>query len=204
MAVELLLATSSVHKLTEMRRLIMAAGLELTVLGLSDVAGYPEPVEDGDSFVDNAIIKAQTGLAASGLPTLADDSGLCVDVLNGMPGVRSARWAGGHGDDQENLDLLLRQIDDVAPNRRGAHYSCAMALAMPGGLEAVEGQIDGRLLMSRRGTGGFGYDPIFVPSSQDLTFAEMTAEQKDAFSHRGRALRAIMPALALLAATASN
>ncbi len=137
-----------------------------------------------------------TVAAATGLPAVADDSGLCVDALNGMPGIFSARWAGKHGGDDANLDLVLAQISDIPDERRGAHFACAAALALPGGVvEVVEGRIFGRLLRARRGEQGFGYDPIFLPHGHDRTTAEMSAVEKDAISHRGQALRALLPAL---------
>jgi XTP/dITP diphosphohydrolase len=156
----------------------------------------PDVVEDGLTFAANALKKARFVAAATRLPAVADDSGLCVDALNGMPGVFSARWAGRHGDDAANLDLVLAQLSDVADESRGAHFACAAALALPTGEErVVEGRIDGTLLRARRGTGGFGYDPVFLPDGFDLTTAEMAPEQKNAISHRGRAFRALAPAI---------
>ncbi len=137
--------------------------------------------------------------AFSGLPTVAEDSGLCVDAMNGMPGVLSARWSGQHGDDAANLELLLAQLEDVPEARRGAHFTCAAALVLPGGREHVsEGTVHGRLIRERRGSNGFGYDPIFVPDSAELTTAEMSSEAKDAISHRGRAMRGLAPVIAAL------
>jgi XTP/dITP diphosphohydrolase len=130
----------------------------------------------------------------SGLPAVADDSGLCVDALNGMPGVFSARWAGAHGDDRANLDLLLAQVSDVPADRLTAHFTCAAALALPSGEErVVEGILPGRVVLSPRGVNGFGYDPIFVPDGETRTTAELSPEEKDAISHRGRAFRALAP-----------
>jgi XTP/dITP diphosphohydrolase len=150
--------------------------------------------ETGLTFAENALLKAHAAARFTGLPAVADDSGLGIDALNGMPGVFSARWAGRHGDDKANLDLVLAQLSDIADPRRGAHFVCAAALALPDGREwVVEGRLDGNLTMSPRGSGGFGYDPIFVPEGSEITTAEMTPEDKDAISHRGRAFRALAP-----------
>ena len=150
--------------------------------------------ETGLTFAENALLKAHAVARFTGLPAVADDSGLCVDALNGMPGVYSARWAGRHGDDKANLDLVLAQLSDITDPRRGAHFLCAAALALPDGAEWVaEGSLDGNLTTSPRGSGGFGYDPIFVPDGFEITTAEMTPEDKDAISHRGRAFRALAP-----------
>jgi XTP/dITP diphosphohydrolase len=193
--VKLLLASSSAHKVAELSRLLAAEHVMVDVVSLVDVASYPEPVEDGSTFEDNALIKARAGYAATGLTTLADDSGIEVDVLNGMPGVRSARWAGGHGDDAENLALLLRQVDDVEPARRTARFVAAMALVGPAGETTVRGVVEGVLAHEPRGNHGFGYDPIFQPLGDTRTTAQMSDEDKDSISHRGRALRAIIPAI---------
>ena len=152
--------------------------------------------ETGATFEANALLKARAIADYTGLPAVADDSGLCVDALNGMPGVLSARWAGGHGDDQANLNLVLAQVADVPDTRLGAQFVCAAALVVPGpGARewVVTGQVEGRLIRAPRGSGGFGYDPIFVPDGFEQTTAEMTAEAKDAISHRGRAFRALTP-----------
>jgi len=199
----LLLASGSGHKVAELRRILAAEHVDVDVVGVADVAPYPEPVEDGRTFEDNALIKARAGFARTGLATLADDSGLEVDVLNGMPGVRSARWAGGHGHDGDNLALLLRQIDDVPPERRTARFVAAMALVWGGGETVVRGVVEGRLATVPRGERGFGYDPVFVPDGQALTTAEMTDAAKDAISHRGRALRAMIPHIVALAGEGS-
>ncbi|MCL1907158.1 MAG: RdgB/HAM1 family non-canonical purine NTP pyrophosphatase [Propionibacteriaceae bacterium] len=191
------LATGSDHKITELRRILVANGVDGVVLGLGDVDPYPEPVEDGDTFEANALIKAREGFARTGLPTLADDSGIEVDVLNRMPGVRSARWAGSGAGDGENLALLIRQIDDVAPEKRTARFVCAMALVWDGGEQVVRGVVEGTLAEAPRGQGGFGYDPLFIPEGETRTTAEMSPEEKDAISHRGRALRAMIPHLRL-------
>jgi XTP/dITP diphosphohydrolase len=189
---QLLLASGNAAKLAELRRL--TAGLDLPVLGLADVTAYPEPPEDGLTFEDNALAKAQAGAVATGLPTLADDSGIEVDVLNKMPGVRSARWAGVGATDQANLDLLIRQLADVPDHRRRCRFVCVVALVTPGAEPVVlRRTVEGTALRAPRGTNGFGYDPIFLPLGSDRTTAEMAPAEKDAISHRGKALRAILP-----------
>jgi XTP/dITP diphosphohydrolase len=191
--VKLFLATRNDGKLAEMRR-ILDAGVE--VVGLDAVAPYDEPVEDRPTFEGNALLKARAGLAATGLPSVADDSGLCVDALNGMPGVLSARWAGSHGDDGANLRLVLDQLSAVPDELRGASFVCAAALALPTGEEhVVEGRLVGSLVHEPRGSGGFGYDPVFVPEADTRTTAEMSAAEKNAISHRGNAFRALAPAI---------
>jgi XTP/dITP diphosphohydrolase len=196
MTVRLVLATRNAKKLAELDRLLRAEGLNVEILGTDSFSDLPEIAETEATFAGNALLKARAVAAHTGLPAIADDSGLCVDALNGMPGVLSARWAGGHGDDDANLDLVLAQLADVPAERRGARFVCAAALATPDGHEeVVEGRVEGVLLMKRRGTGGFGYDPIFRPHGFDLTTAEMTAEQKDAISHRGHAMRALLPTI---------
>ena len=196
-----LLGTANRHKLAELRRLLAAEGVTgLAVIGLPDLPGYREPVEDGATFEDNALIKARAAASASGLPALADDSGLCVDALNGMPGVFSARWSGRHGDDEANLRLVLAQVADVPDDRRGAQFDCAAALVLPSGAEHVlRASWRGALARAARGANGFGYDPIFVPAGETRTSAELDPDEKDARSHRGQALRAILPRLRALA-----
>ena len=199
MSVSLVLATRNDHKVDEVRSILGAAGLEVPLVGLSGFPDGPDVVEDGLTFAANALKKARAVSAATGLPAVADDSGLCVDALNGMPGVFSARWAGRHGDDDANLDLVLSQVADVPDADRGASFVCAAALAVPVGEErVVEGRIVGRLLRARRGSGGFGYDPIFLPAGHDRTTAEMTAAEKNVISHRGEAFRALAPGIAEL------
>ncbi|GAB3564553.1 RdgB/HAM1 family non-canonical purine NTP pyrophosphatase [Amycolatopsis endophytica] len=192
-----LLATRNPKKLDELRRILAAEGIEgLEVIGLADVPEFPEAPETGATFEENAVAKARDAVAATGLPAVADDSGIAVDALNGMPGVLSARWSGRHGDDQANLDLVLAQLTDTPDERRGAGFVCAAALVLPGGEETtVRGEWRGRLIRKARGTHGFGYDPIFVPEGETRTSAEMEPAEKDAASHRGRALRALLPAL---------
>ena len=185
---KLLLATRNVKKLRELQRILSAVEL----VGLDDVPPYDEVPESGLTFAENALIKARAGVAATGLPTVADDSGLTVDALNGMPGVFSARWSGRHGDDKANLELVLAQVVDVPDPLRGAAFVAAAALVLPDGREwTVEGEMRGRLVRAPRGSGGFGYDPIFVAAGQTRTNAELSPAEKDAISHRGKAFRAL-------------
>jgi XTP/dITP diphosphohydrolase len=197
------LATRNRKKLTELRRITQALVPDVEVLGLDDVDPYDEPAETEPTFAGNALIKARAAVVATGLPALADDSGLCVDALNGMPGVLSARWSGRAKDDEANNALLLAQVADVPDSRRGAAFFCAMALVLPDGTETVEtGELRGRLLRAPQGAGGFGYDPLFVADGRTVSNAELAPADKDAISHRGRALRAIVPAVAAALATA--
>jgi XTP/dITP diphosphohydrolase len=190
------LATRNAAKLRELARILGAEdrGAQIRLAGLDEFPGAPDVPETGATFEENALLKARAIADYTGLPAVADDSGLCVDALNGMPGVLSARWAGGHGDDQANLELVLAQVADVPDARLGARFVCAAALVAPGAREwVVTGQVEGRLIRAPRGSGGFGYDPIFLPDGFGQTTAEMTAEAKDAISHRGRAFRALTP-----------
>ncbi|UQU63785.1 RdgB/HAM1 family non-canonical purine NTP pyrophosphatase [Couchioplanes caeruleus] len=199
MTARLLLATANRKKLVELQRILdLALGTGRTELvGLGDFPDYPDVPETGLTFGENALIKAREGASRTGLPTVADDSGLAVDALNGMPGVFSARWSGGHGDDQANLDLVLAQIGDVPDEHRGGAFVCAAALVLPNGREhLVEGRQTGRILRARRGTGGFGYDPIFLGDGQDRTNAELSPAEKDAISHRGKAFRELAKVIA--------
>ena len=170
------------------------------VVGLDEVVAYAEPVEDEPTFQGNALLKARAGRTVTGLPTLADDSGLCVDALNGMPGVLSARWAGPPRSDERNNALLLAQLEDVPDERRRAHFACAVAFCHPDGTElVVHGRMPGRIIRETRGDGGFGYDVVFVAdehTSPELTSAELDPAEKDRISHRGRALREIAPDVA--------
>ena len=199
------LASANAKKIVEMQRILAEHVPGIEVLGIADVEGYVEPVEDQPSFEGNALLKARAGVAATGLPSIADDSGLCVDALNGMPGVLSARWSGAPRDDKASADernnrLLLDQLHDVPDERRGAHFTCAVAWVMPDGRErVVEGRMDGRIVRAPRGSGGFGYDVVFVAlehDADDLTSAELEPGEKDRISHRGRALRALAPQVA--------
>jgi XTP/dITP diphosphohydrolase len=195
------LATRNVAKLRELARILGAEdhGTQIRLVGLDEYPGVPDVPETGATFEENALLKARAIADYTGLPAVADDSGLCVDALSGMPGVLSARWAGGHGDDKANLDLVLAQVADVPDARLGARFVCAAALVVPAaevvpaGEWVVTGRVEGRLIRAPRGSGGFGYDPIFLPDGFDQTTAEMTAEAKDAISHRGRAFRALTP-----------
>lgn len=197
----LLVASRNAKKLAELGRILEAEGVAgLTVVGLADVPDFPEAPETGATFEENALAKARDAVAATGLPTIADDSGLTVDALNGMPGVLSARWAGGHGDDKANLDLVLAQLRDVPDERRGGGFVCAAALVTPEGTETVvRGEWRGTIIREPHGTNGFGYDPIFVPEGYQQTSAELPPETKDELSHRGQALRLLLPALRQLA-----
>jgi XTP/dITP diphosphohydrolase len=197
MSTRLLLATRNAGKLAELRRLLETAVPGVEVLGLRDVPEYPEAPETGATFEENALLKAREAVRYTGLPAVADDSGLTVDALNGMPGVLSARWSGRHGDDDANTALLLGQVADVPDERRGAAFVCAAALVTPDGTERViERQWRGRLVHAKRGSNGFGYDPVFVPDGLDVTSAELAPEEKDARSHRGQAFAALVPVLA--------
>jgi len=222
------LATRNGAKLRELARILGAedsGGAQIRLAGLDEFPGAPDVPETGATFEENALLKARAIASYTGLPSVADDSGLCVDALSGMPGVLSARWAGGHGDDQANLELVLAQVADVPDTRLGAQFVCAAALVAPALLAGgttpqdppapggatrpprppwappvppgrewvVTGRVEGRLIRSPRGRGGFGYDPIFLPDGFGQTTAEMTAEAKDAISHRGRAFRALAP-----------
>jgi XTP/dITP diphosphohydrolase len=190
------LATRNAQKLAELRRIVAAEAPDVQVLGLVDITAYPEPAESERTFEGNALLKARACVAAAGLPALADDSGLAVDVLNQMPGVRSARWAGPGASDEENNELLLRQLSDVPTAERTARFVCAMALVLPDGTEHVRvGEMRGRVGVSPAGDYGFGYDPLFVADGYAMTNGELDPSAKDAISHRGRAVRAILPVL---------
>lgn len=197
------LASANAKKILEMQRILAEQVPDIEVVGIGDVEGYVEPVEDQPDFGGNALLKARAGVAATGLPSVADDSGLCVDALNGMPGVLSARWSGVEKDDRRNNELLLAQLRDVPDERRGAHFACAVAWVLPDGRErVVEGRMDGRIVREVRGAGGFGYDVLFVAREHDadggpgLTSAELPPGEKDRISHRGRALRELAPQVA--------
>ena len=197
MSVRLLLATRNSGKLAELQRLLATAVPGVEVVGLHDVPEYPEAPETGATFEENALLKAREAVRYTGLPAVADDSGLAVDALNGMPGVLSARWSGRHGDDAANTALLLGQLADVPDERRGGAFVCAAALVTPEGTEHVlERQWRGTVVRAPRGTNGFGYDPVFVPEGLDVTSAELSPAEKDALSHRGQAFAALVPVLA--------
>jgi len=201
--VKVFLASRNAKKLAEMERILAEHLPGIQVVGLDDVPAYDEPVEDQPTFEGNALLKARVGLEVTGLPTVADDSGLCVDALNGMPGVVSARWSGPPrgstlGNDDRNNRLLLDQLADVPDERRTAHFVCAVAFcAAPGEELVVHGEMHGRIVHETRGAGGFGYDVVFEADDQPgVTTAELTVADKDAISHRGRALRQLAPLVA--------
>lgn len=196
------LASRNAKKLEEMDRILAPLVPGVRVVGLDDladlgIATYDEPVEDEPTFAGNALLKARAGFAATGLVSVADDSGLCVDALNGMPGVLSARWSGPPKSDARNNELLLAQLADVPDERRGGHFRCAVAVVHAGGELVVEGRMDGRIRRAVAGSGGFGYDVLFEADDHSgVTTAELSREDKDAISHRGRALRELAPLLA--------
>ena len=193
-----MLASNNAKKLVELRRTFEAAGTDVDIVGLAEVSDAPAPEETGTTFVENALIKARAAARDTGLPALADDSGLEVDALNRMPGIRSARWSGREATDVRNLQLLLDQTFDLPHERRRGRFVCAMAFVDPDGTEIAKvATMEGRIISEARGENGFGYAPMFVPDAQpgDLTSAEMADDVKDAISHRGQAVRAIVPAV---------
>jgi XTP/dITP diphosphohydrolase len=195
------LATRNEHKVTELRRILAGLLPGAVLTGMDAFPGVADVAETGVTFAENALLKASAVAQATGLPCIADDSGLAVDVLGGSPGVFSARWAGRHGDDRANLSLLLAQLADVPDEHRGAHFACAAAFVAPSGVQqVVHGRLLGTLVREPRGTHGFGYDPILVPDGQTRTCAELTADEKDAISHRGHAFRALAEQLPVLLA----
>lgn len=197
---ELLVASRNPKKLAELRRVLDAAGVSgLSLLSLADVPPFDEAPETGATFEENALAKATDGFRATGLACVADDSGIAVAALNGMPGVLSARWSGKHGDDAANTALLLGQLADVPDERRGAAFVSACALVSSAGSTVVRGEWPGTVTREPRGAGGFGYDPVFLPDGSALTAAELSPAEKDAASHRGRALALLVPALRELA-----
>ncbi|TQK44841.1 XTP/dITP diphosphohydrolase [Streptomyces sp. SLBN-118] len=190
----LILATRNTGKITELRAILADAGLTHELVGADAYPEVPDVKETGVTFTENALLKAHALAQATGLPAVSDDSGLCVDVLGGAPGIFSARWAGRHGDDRANLTLLLDQLSDIDELHRGAHFACAAALVLPDGTErVVEGRLRGTLRYAPEGSGGFGYDPILQPEGDTRTCAELTPEEKNAISHRGHAFRALVP-----------
>lgn len=192
------LATRNEHKVAELRHILsdVAAELDLEIVGVASFPDVPDVVEDGVTFEENARLKASSLARATGLPALADDSGLAVDVMGGAPGIFSARWAGRHGDDRANLELLLAQLADVRDEHRGAAFVCAAVLALPDGtVRSAEGRLPGTLAREPKGENGFGYDPILVVEGDSRHCAELLPEEKNAISHRGRAFRAMVPHL---------
>ena len=199
MTTKVVIASRNEHKIDEMRRILNEAGLSLDLVGIQEFPDLPDVDETGETFAENALLKAREICAFTGLPAIADDSGLCVDALGGMPGILSARWSGTHGNDLANLQLLLAQISHVASDRRTASFRCAAAIVTPSGAEkVVEGVMAGRLIDTPRGANGFGYDPIFIADGYSITTAEMDSASKDAISHRGRAIAALAPTLSQL------
>ncbi|NWO15617.1 MAG: RdgB/HAM1 family non-canonical purine NTP pyrophosphatase [Corynebacterium sp.] len=200
---KLLVASNNAKKLGELEKILADAGIDsVELVPLRDVEPYDEPVEDGRTFADNALIKAHAGAQATGLACIADDSGIAVEELNGMPGVLSARWSGQHGNDAANNELLLAQMEHVPSERRQAAFVSVCALVTPAGQEHVaEGRWPGTLLTAPRGEAGFGYDPLFQPEGDTRSSAEMTPEEKNAASHRGRALAQLVPVIEKLAAS---
>lgn len=194
------MASRNPKKLAELRRVLDGAGVSgLTLVSLDQVPPFDEAPETGATFEENALAKARDGFAATGSPCVADDSGLTVAALNGMPGVLSARWSGAHGDDAANTALLLAQLRDVPDGRRGAAFVSACALVSAAGETVVRGEWPGSIAREPRGDGGFGYDPVFIPDGESRTAAQLSPEEKDAASHRGRALALLVPALRALA-----
>ncbi len=195
MAHQLLLATRNKGKIEEFRRILEAiAPGEIELIGLDSFPDLHDVVEDGKTFQENALKKAREMCEATGIAAIADDSGLCIDFLNGDPGIFSARWAGSHGDDAANIAKVLQQLDGIPENQRGAHFTCVAALYLPDGRShCEEAQFRGSILLSPIGDQGFGYDPIFKPAGYVISSAQMSAEEKDSISHRGKSLRAIAP-----------
>ncbi len=192
----IVVATHNKKKAAELHRVLAASGVDAEVKGLDEFPAYPEPAETERTFEGNALIKARAAVAATGCLAVADDSGLEVDLLNGMPGVRSARWSGPDATDKRNLDLVLAQLADTADEDRTARFVCAMAMVAPDGTEQlVRGVMEGRLILTPRGSNGFGYDPAFVAEGSDRTNAELAPEEKDSISHRGQAVRLMVPLL---------
>lgn len=191
------LASRNPKKLKELRRILAEVAPSIELVGLDDVPEYPEAPETELTFAGNALLKAREATRHTGLPAMADDSGITVDALNGMPGVFSARWSGRHGDDRANLELMLGQIGDVPDEHRGGAFVCAAAFVSPDGTELVAlGEVRGHIIREPRGVNGFGYDPVFVAEGQELTTAELAPEVKDSLSHRGRAFRELAARLA--------
>lgn len=196
---KIVLATRNLGKVEEFERMLKSASLDIEVLGLRDFPDMPDVEETGTTFAENALLKAHQISEYTGLPALADDSGLCVDALGGAPGIFSARWAGTHGDDVANLNKVLAEVKALNSPDLGARFRCAVALVIPanhqaGAQEIVhEGEMVGHLVMEPRGENGFGYDPIFQPLGYTVTSAQLPSEEKDAISHRGRALTAMLP-----------
>ena len=195
MSHKLVLATRNQGKIIEFRRILEAlAPGEIELVGVDQFPDLVDVDETGSSFEENSLLKARYTCLATGLPAIADDSGLCVDALNGDPGIYSARWAGEHGNDQANLEKVLDQLKNVPDEKRTAHFMCVASLVLPDGRELVaEGRFEGHILHAPVGENGFGYDPIFQPLGLSISSAQMSAEEKDLVSHRGKSLRSIAP-----------
>lgn len=195
MSHKLVLATRNQGKIVEFRRILDAlAPGAIELIGVDQFPDLVDVEETGSTFEENSLLKARYTCQATGLPAIADDSGLCIDALNGDPGIFSARWAGSHGNDQANLEKVLDQLKDVADEKRTAHFMCVASLVLPDGREQVaEGRFEGHILHAPVGENGFGYDPIFQPLGLSISSAQMSAEEKDLVSHRGKSLRAIAP-----------
>jgi XTP/dITP diphosphohydrolase len=195
MSHKLVLATRNQGKITEFRRILdeLAPG-QIELIGVDQFPDLVDVDETGSTFEENSLLKSRYTCMATGLPAIADDSGLCVDFLNGDPGIFSARWAGNHGDDQANIEKLLEQLKEVPDTERTAHFKCVASLVMPDGREQVaEGRFEGHILHAPVGDNGFGYDPIFQPLGLSISSAQMSAQEKDLVSHRGKSLRSIAP-----------
>jgi XTP/dITP diphosphohydrolase len=196
---KLVLATQNNGKIKEFERLLAEFASDIQVLGLRDFPDMPDIPETGESFIENSLLKARGISKFTNLPALADDSGLCIDYLNGDPGIYSARWSGVHGDDAANISKVLLQLEGVSLNNRSAHFKCEVALVFPDGHKhqgrefTESGKLSGVITLSPRGTAGFGYDPIFQPDGAELTLGEFAHGEKDKISHRGIAMRAIAP-----------
>ena len=191
---KLVLATHNSGKIKEFERLLGEFVSDVQVLGLKDFPDMPDIAETGKTFIENSLLKAHGICEFTKLPTLADDSGLCIDYLNGDPGVYSARWSGVHGNDAANIEKVLSQLEGVPFSDRSAHFTCEVALVFPTRDELTEsGKLSGFITLSPRGTAGFGYDPIFQPVGSELTLGELAHGEKDKISHRGIAMRAIAP-----------
>ena len=193
MPTQIVLATRNAHKAHELARVLESLGLDIELLTIDAFPDAPQVAETEPTFEGNALLKARALAQHAGIPAISDDSGLCVNALNGMPGILSARWSGATENvDSANLNLVLLQVADVADVRRGAQFVCAAALVLPDGREfTVRGTVEGKLVRETRGDQGFGYDPIFVPEGFNVTTAQMSADEKDAISHRGKAMRAL-------------
>jgi XTP/dITP diphosphohydrolase len=196
---KLVLVTQNNGKIKEFERLLAEFASDIQVLGLRDFPDMPDIPETGESFIENSLLKARGISKFTNLPALADDSGLCIDYLNGDPGIYSARWSGVHGDDAANISKVLLQLEGVSLNDRSAHFKCEVALVFPDGHKhqgrefTESGKLSGVITLSPRGTAGFGYDPIFQPDGAELTLGEFAHGEKDKISHRGIAMRAIAP-----------